>query len=545
MSIAARIDQLLHKHNRIFLNPARRRIIEEVVANQEAMISACGALATWSKPNSVDYNPHAAAIVRRDENEGLIEWDSPNNRSITSETFDMLVDDALNNLTHSEKIYVIDRVVGADSSWTLPLRVITNQALTALVADNLFRLAPSDLKRSVFYRQTFTILALPKDQLDPKRYQNRLCTAPNSEQPDTMALATDFERQLGILFGSTYCGNLKQFVFSAMSYLLPHQGILPLHSAASEGQNGDLTLFLGPSGTGKTILSVNSHRFLLGDDQIGWSANGVAGFEAGCYPMLADLNEQKAPEIFRTLFRKADYREHGGLIENALLYADGTFDFNDHRLTSNVRGLFPVNFLPKIKEPPLGNHPRTILLLTTDTQGVLPPVACLNHEQAALWLLMGYTGAVANEEAGSSSARAVFNALRFLCHPKKYATLFVDRLKQAMPDVYLINTGWTGGPYGVGKRIELQLSRTIIQAAIDGALRDIPCDQDPLFHFRIPRTCPGVTEPAILLPKHTWADKAAYDACAKQLSEEFRAHFEQLYENKDLPPALRAQCPGK
>ncbi len=544
LSIAARIDQLLHRHGCMFFNSARRRIIEEVVTNREALISTCGALATWGTPDSVDYGADAAVIVRRADNESLIHWDSPNNRSITAETFDLLVDDALENLTRGEKLFVFDRVVGADSNWTLPLRVITGSALTALVTDTLYRPAPPDLKRSIFYRQTFTILALPGYRLDPNRYQNRLPTDPRTGKPSTVVVAIDLERQLGILFGSAYSGNLKHVVFSVMSYVLPTHGILPLHAAASEGRASDITLLLGPSSTGKTILSINAQRSLLGDDQQGWSGQGVACFEAGCYPSLADLDSPTSPEIFQSLFRTEDYHEHGGLIENALFYPSGTFDLHDRRLSGNARGLFPVRLLTNVKEPPLGAHPKTIFLLTADAQGVLPPVACLTHEQAVLWFLMGYTSVITHNEGNALPTRTVFSAPRFICHPAQYATLFADRLKHAESDVYLINTGFTGGPCGVGNRITVQLTRTIVQAALDGVLRDIPRDYEPIFRLSIPRTCPGVPEPSLLVPKNTWSNKAAYDTCALKLAREFSTHFDRMYEHKNLSPAVRGQCPG-
>jgi phosphoenolpyruvate carboxykinase (ATP) len=319
---------------------------------------------------------------------------------------------------------------------------------------------------------------------------------------------------------------------------------MPLHAAASEGRASDITLLLGPSGTGKTILSINAQRSLLGDDQQGWSGQGVACFEAGCYPSLADLDSPTSPEIFHSLFRTEDYHEHGGLIENALFYPSGAFDLHDRRLSGNARGLFPVRLLTNVKEPPLGAHPKTIFLLTTDAQGVLPPVACLTHEQAVLWFLMGYTSAITHNEGNALPARTVFSAPRFICHPAQYATLFADRLKHAESDVYLINTGFTGGPCGVGNRITVQLTRTIVQAALDGVLGDIPRDYEPIFRLSIPRTCPGVPEPSLLLPKNTWSNKAAYDTCALKLARAFSTHFDRLYEHKNLSPAVRAQCPG-
>jgi phosphoenolpyruvate carboxykinase (ATP) len=544
MSIAARIDQLLHKHNRMFFNVARRRIIEEVVSNHEALVSDSGVLATWGNRDSAGLHPETVVIVRRPENESLIYWDSPNNRSITAETFDMLVDDTLDIFSRREKLYVVDRVVGADSAWTLPLRVISDSALTALVTDNLFRLAPSDLKRSVFYRQTFTILAASIDRLDLNRYQNHLPASPHSGKPSTTVLAIDFERQLGILFGSTSSGSIKHMVFSVMSYLLPTLGILPLNAAASAGHEGNISLLVGPTGTGKSVLSVDAPGSLLGDDQHAWSANGVAGFEAGCYPLLAGLDPQTSPEIYPSLFRSVDFHEHGGLIENALCYPNGTIDLQDMRLTANSRGLFPVNLLTNRREPPLGPNPTTMLLLTNDAQGVLPPVARLNHEQAVLWFLMGYSSVVTGSEGNDQQARSTFAEPYFIRHPKEYITLFVDRLQQAATDVYLVNTGWTGGPCGVGNRINMQLTRAMVQAAIKGALKDIPCDHDPIFRLRIPQTCPGVPEPVLASPKNTWSNKAAYDTCALKLAREFSAHFDRMYEYKDLPSAVRAQCPG-
>ncbi|MEO0086376.1 MAG: phosphoenolpyruvate carboxykinase (ATP), partial [candidate division WOR-3 bacterium] len=386
-----RLAELLNRHPDVRLNPCRRDMIAEAVARREAMVAACGCLATWTPPESTGRSPQDTVIVQRDESAGTIDWDSPNNLPIAPETFDMLLDDALATLGTKERIYVTDRVLDADSGHALPVRTITDRALFALFTDNMFRPIPPDIGRSVFVRTPFTLLVLPYDKLDRNRYEGRLrkLPPPNSSLTSNMVIAMDFDRRIGLVFGSAYCGSVKKLMFTVMNYLLPEHGILPLHCSATEGQSGDVTLLLGLSGTGKTSLSADPRRKLLGDDEHSWGDSGIANLENGCYAKLINLSPTKEPDIYHACFHEASYLEHGAIVENAMVYPDGRFDLDDERFTPNSRGSYPLSFLPNIKDPPISTHPRTILFLTADANGVLPPLARLTREQAMLWFLMG------------------------------------------------------------------------------------------------------------------------------------------------------------
>jgi len=358
----------------------------------------------------------------------------------------------------------------------------------------------------------------------------------------------DFDEMVGLVYGSAYCGSMKKLMFTVMNYLLPGDGILPLHCSANEGERGDSALLLGLSGTGKTTLSADPGRALLGDDEHSWDDNGIANFEGGCYAKLINLRQDKEPEIWNATFRRADPAEHGALIENCMVYPDGHFDVDDERLTPNSRVSYPLSSLSNIKADPVSGHPRTILFLAADANGVLPPVARLNDAQAMLWFLMGYTSKLAGTETGVTTPKSTFS--RFFGapfmprHPDHYASLLGEKMKQHGTDVYLVNTGWSGGAYGEGERMDINLTRAIVEAAIGGQLREVEYAEDELFHVSIPRSCPGVP-PEVLFPRNTWQDKQAYDERAGALAADFSRHFDAAYGGKKLDPAVIAACPGK
>ncbi|MEO0069485.1 MAG: phosphoenolpyruvate carboxykinase (ATP) [candidate division WOR-3 bacterium] len=543
-----RLAKVLESHPDIQQEPGRRQLIAFAVEHREALVAKCGCLATWTPSDSTGRSPQDTVTVLRPESEGNIDWSSPNNLPITPETFDMIFADAVERLAKKSRLYLLKRVVGADVRYALPLQVITDRALQALFCDNMFCPVPEDINRSSLAEKPFILIALPYDRLDPNRYTGRLRRLPTTNQTSTMVIAIDFDHRLGIIIGSAYCGSIKKMMFTVMNYLLPEKGILPLHCSANEGQEGDIALFLGLSGTGKTSLSTDPERKLLGDDEHGWSDDGIANFENGCYAKLINLDPKKEPEIYQACFHEAPYLEHGAIVENAMIYPDGTFDLSDSRLTENSRGSYPLSFLSNIKTPPIGGHPKAIIFLTADANGVLPPVAKLTNEQAMFWFLVGYTSKLAGTETGIIEPKSTFS--RFFGqpfmprNPDAYARLLGEKLRRHNTKVYLVNTGWTGGPYGVGKRIDITLTRQIIRAILKGALENVDYESEPFFRLQIPRSCPGVPDPVVLNPKNTWQDRSAYEERAKKLANEFNIFFHHAYRNKGIDPIVARECPG-
>ena len=546
MDFESKLASLLDQPS-IVKNPERERMIRDAIDGREAIISAGGALATWTPPESTGRSPQDTLTVQRPESSGTIDWDSPNNIPVDEQTFDMVLEDAFAALNRKSRVYELDRVIGADAAYALPVKFVSDRALSSLFVDNMFRSVPLGIEKSVFYNRPFTIIALPYDKLDPSRYEGRLRTDPRIKGTSTMMIAMDLDRRIGVVYGSAYCGSVKKLMFSVMNYLLPAEGILPLHCSANEGPNGDIALLLGLSGTGKTTLSADPRRALLGDDEHGWSDNGIANFENGCYAKLIDLDADKEPEIFRAIMHEDDPAKHGAIVENAMVYPDGTFDLTDDRLTPNSRGSYPLVYLSNIKPSSVGEHASTILFLTADANGVLPPVSRLTKEQAMLWFLMGYTSKLAGTETGIVEPKTTFS--RFFGepfmprNPDVYASMLGEKLDAHGTDVYLVNTGWVGGPYGEASRVDIDLTRAMVHAALSGELSSVEYDNNELFHVSIPRTCPGVpTE--LLDPRKSWNDPAAYDARAAKLATEFASHFDKAYGNKGIALEVAAQCPG-
>ncbi len=547
MNFIEKLNGIIAANENTLVNPKRRNLIKAAVKNREVLVSANGALATWTRIESTGRSPKDTLTVRRPEIEAEIDWDSPNNLPLAPDTFAMILEDALELAAKKDKLYVTDRVVGADSRYALPVRTVSDHAVTALFSATMFRPVPRDIGRSIYHDQPFTLLALPADKLDKQRYAGRLRTLADGSTAD-MVVAMDFVGRIGIVIGSAYMGSVKKLMFTVMNYLLPKAGILPLHASANEGQDGSIALFLGLSGTGKTTLSADPDRALLGDDEHGWDKHGIANFEYGCYAKLINLNPAKEPQIHAAITHQAPYLEHGAIVENAMMYPDGSFDFNDSRLIENSRGSYPLSFLPDIKRSSRGKHPKTIVFLTADANGVLPPVAKLNQDQAMFWFLMGYTSKLAGTETGIVEPVSTFS--RFFGqpfmprNPNDYASLLGEKSKKHRTQVYLVNTGWSGGPYGVGKRMDINITRAIIKAVLNGELDKAASTEDKTFHINIPLSCPGVPD-AILQPRNTWKDPEAFAARARKLAGEFSAHFDRVYGNKNLPDGVCRQCPGK
>lgn len=542
-----KVEDVLNECKLVITNADRKRLIGDSVSLNECLIAKSGTLATWNEPDSTGRSPKDTVIVKRVESQIHVDWNSPNNLPVTPDVFNEIFHDALGLIEKHSRIYVNDRVIGADSEYALPVKVVTSEALTSLFVENMFRPIPKDLNRSCFSDKPFYLIALPFDKLDQSKYQWKIRMLPDGKSSDKIVLM-DFDNRIGIVIGSAYLGSVKKLMFTVMNYYLPFENVLPLHCSANEGKDGKTALILGLSGTGKTTLSADPRRALLGDDEHGWSEKSVANFENGCYAKMVNINPEKEPEIYKAVMHHDYYLNHGVIVENAMIYPDGEFDFNDERLTPNSRASYPLSFLENIKVSSVGGHPSTILFLTADATGVLPPVSKLDRNQAMLWFLMGYTSKLAGTETGivepQSTFSRFFGAPFMPSLPKVYTKMLGDKMEEHNTCVYLINTGWSGGKYGVGKRIDITYTRAMVEAALNGDLKDVEYEYDSLFHVNIPKSCPGVPS-EILFPENTWANKDEYQKIAKNLAKQFADHFDNAYGRNDIASEIKKNCPGK
>ncbi len=519
----------------------RAELTRKAIQNKEVFVSANGALVLWTPPESTGRSPQDTYIVDHPEIHSSIDWSSANNNPIPVDLADQLLMDALTKLENCKNKYLTRRVIGADSRYALPVITYTDNATTAVFTENMFRPCPDNLEQSLFYKTPFHLVVLPR-QSPPEQ----LCPYRRDGKKSHLVLLMDFHRNFGLVFGSSYLGSVKKLMFTVMNYLLPENGILPLHASANEGPAGDLALFLGLSGTGKTTLSADPERALLGDDEHGWSDHGIANFENGCYAKLVNLDSEKEPEIYHAITHTADPEVQGAIVENTMMYPDGHFDFFDTRLTENSRGSYPLSALSNIKHSSIGGTPKTIIFLTADANGVLPPVAKLTQSQAMFWFLMGYTSKLAGTETGIkepvSTFSRFFGAPFMPRNPQDYAGMLGDKLEKFNTQVFLVNTGWSGGPYGEGARINLPVTRQIIRTILDGSANSLAYEEDSRFHIMIPLSFPGV-ENRILRPINTWRDCNAYEIRANLLAQDFYKSFQKAYGNQILPPDIIACCP--
>lgn len=550
MSLLDNLNGLLsRKGSSVKNNISREDMIKASVDRREVLVLKCGALATWTRPESTGRSPKDTVIVKRTASEDTIDWTSPNNLPVSEETFDMVWDDIIQVFDKADELFITDRLIGADPKYALPVRVVADKALTVLFTDNMFRpWSEEAARKSIFKDRGFTLVASPDNKIDHTKYKGRLRENPGLKHTSNMLIGMDMDRNLGIVFGSAYCGSIKKLMFTVMNYLLPAEGILPIHCSANEGENGDCTLLLGLSGTGKTTLSADPNRALLGDDEHGWSDDGVGNFENGCYAKLIDLRKDKEPEIYSACFHTDDYLKHGSIIENAMVYPSGDFDLFDDAYTPNSRGSYPLEYLSNIKESSVAGHPATILFLTADANSVIPPVSKLSREQAMLWFLMGYTSKLAGTETGVKEPVSTFS--RFFGQPfmprvpAAYADLLGKKIDMHDTQVYLINTGWTGGPYGTGHRIDLPLTRNMVAACMTGEIDRSEMKIDPYFKVMVPVSCPGIEDSSILDPASTWENKDDYRARAEKLAAEFAIHFNKAYGSQNIDARIVAECPG-
>jgi phosphoenolpyruvate carboxykinase (ATP) len=502
-------------------------LVEESIRRGLAHLARGGALLVDTTPYT-GRSPKDKFVVRTAETEGHVAWGTVN-VPFAPEAFDKLYDRVVSHLSQGE-LFVQDLRGGADPSHTLPLRLVSESPWHVLFANNLLLRVESAAEREA-HRPAFTIVHAPSFKADPARDGTR------SEAFILLNLA----RRIVLIGGTSYAGEIKKSVFTLLNYLLPLKGVLPMHCSANVGAEGDVALFFGLSGTGKTTLSADPDRPLIGDDEHGWSDSGVFNFEGGCYAKVIRLSAEHEPEIFGTT------RTFGTVLENVVFDADtGRLDLDSDAKTENTRAAYPITHLPNVVESGRAGHPTNIVFLTADAFGVLPPLSRLTVAQAKYYFLSGYTAKVAGTERGVKEPQATFSACfgePFLpMHPGVYARMLGERIERHRPAVWLLNTGWTGGPYGTGRRIAIPHTRAMVRAALSGALPDATFRRDPFFGVLVPTAVPGVPD-QVLDPRRTWPDGAAYDAQAARLSEMFRKNFER-YESAELEDDVRAAAPG-
>jgi len=480
-------------------------LYEHAIRRQEGVLAADGPLVCRTGHHT-GRSPNDKFIVREPSSEQHIAWGGPN-RPMDPGQFDRLHEDMLASLRGAQ-LFVQDCYAGADPRYRLPIRVITEYAWHSLFARNLF--IEDDASAHL---PELTIIDSPSFKADPARHGT------NSE----VVVALNFAKRLVLIGGTSYAGEIKKSVFSTLNYLLPLRGVLSMHCSANIGSAGDTALFFGLSGTGKTTLSSDPDRGLIGDDEHGWSEHGVFNFEGGCYAKTIRLSAEAEPQIYATT------RRFGTVLENvAIDPVTRLLDLDSDQITENTRAAYPISFIGNAVPSGQGGHPRNIVMLTADAFGVLPPISRLSPAAAMYHFLSGYTAKVAGTEKGVTEPKATFSTCfgaPFLpLAPSRYAQLLGEKIARHEALVWLVNTGWTGGPYGVGTRMRIRFTRAMITAALSGGLDAVLYETHPVFNLQVPTSCAGV--PAeVLNPRHTWSDKDAYDAQATKLARMFTENF--------------------
>src|SRR3954454_21937348 len=493
--------------DRVQWNLRAPALYESAVRRNEGLIAAEGPL-TCRTGQHTGRSPNDKFVVREPSSDAEIAWGKVN-RPLDPAHFDALHKDLVASLRGKE-LFVLDCFAGADPKYRLPVRVINKFAWHNLFCRNLFIDDPAAAEAAA---PQFTIIDSPSFKADPKRHGS------NSD----VIIAVNFARRLVLIAGSSYAGEMKKSIFSVLNYLLPLQDVLSMHCSANIGSAGDTALFFGLSGTGKTTLSSDPDRMLIGDDEHGWSDRGVFNFEGGCYAKTIRLSAEAEPQIYATT------RRFGTVLENVAVDEDTrALDLDNDRHTENTRAAYPIAFIDNAVPSGQGGHPRNVVMLTADAFGVLPPISRLSPEAAMYHFLSGYTAKVAGTEKGVTDPKATFSTCfgaPFLpLAPSRYARMLGEKIAKHNARVWLVNTGWTGGPYGLGKRMKISYTRAMIRAVLSGALDTVGYEKDPVFNLDIPTSCPDV--PAeVLKPRNTWADGAAYDAQAKKLAAMFVDNF--------------------
>jgi phosphoenolpyruvate carboxykinase (ATP) len=498
------------------------QLVEAAIARGEASLADNGALVALTGART-GRSPRDKFIVRDDTTAGTVDWGKVN-QPFDPEKFEALLQRVVAHMRERD-LYVLDLRAGADDQYRLPVQIIAEYAWHALFVKQLFvRVPPAELASHV---PEFTVIAAPEFEAVPERDGTHSSTF----------IITDFTRRIILIGGTKYAGEMKKSIFGVMNFLLPNRNVFPMHCSANLGPGGETALFFGLSGTGKTTLSADPQRRLIGDDEHGWSETGIFNIEGGCYAKCVDLSVEKEPQIYNAI-------RFGAVLENVVIDSQtGEPDYSDIRYTENTRAAYPVEFISKAVIPGVGGHPNHVLFLAADAFGVLPPIARLNPAQAMYHFLSGYTAKLAGTEAGLGSEpvpefSTCFASPFIPLAPAVYAKMLGDRLEQHKAECWLVNTGWTGGAFGTGERMSLKHTRAMVNAALEGKLSGVEFVTEPAFGLSIPVSCPGV--PAELLnPRNAWKDPRAYDAQAAMLAEKFEKNFAKF----DAPAGVKEAGP--
>ncbi len=511
---------------REFWNLSTPALYEQAIRHHEGVIAHLGPLVVRTGDHT-GRSPNDKFIVRETESENDIWW-GPINKECSEENFERMHRRMMQYL-QNKSVFVQDLYAGADPRYRLPIRVITEYAWHSMFARNMFlRIFDPDMLRS--HVPDFTVIDVPSLTADPSEYTTS----------SGAFIYVSFKRKMVLIGGTQYAGEIKKSIFTVMNYLRPKQGVMAMHCSANYGQDrDDVALFFGLSGTGKTTLSADTTRTLIGDDEHGWSDDGVFNFEGGCYAKVIRLSPTGEPEIWEAT------RRFGTVLENVAIDAQRRrIDLNDDTYTENTRAAYPITHIPNADYGGVAGQPKHVIFLTADAFGVMPPIAKLTPAQAQYHFLAGYTARVAGTEQGVTEPKATFStcfgAPFMPLHPTVYAKLLAEKVKENNVQLWMVNTGWTGGPYGKGSRMKLAYTRAIVRAAQEGRLNDVETRTDPVFGFEIPVRVPDVPD-EVLDPRSTWADPAAYDTKAADLVARFRKYMEQF--ESEMSDEVKAAAP--
>ncbi|HEX5233729.1 MAG TPA: phosphoenolpyruvate carboxykinase (ATP) [Silvibacterium sp.] len=516
--------QSLTEGPHVHRNLSTPQLVEAALARGEASLASNGALVALTGART-GRSPRDKFIVEDPSTKDAVNWGKVN-QPFPADKFQAILDRVMRHMAERD-LYAMDLAAGADADYQLPITVICEYAWHALFVKQLF-IRP-EISQLANHKAEFTVIAAPEFDAIPER---------DGTRSGTFILA-DFTRKIILIGGTKYAGEMKKSIFGVMNFLLPARDVLPMHCSANIGANGDTALFFGLSGTGKTTLSADPGRRLIGDDEHGWGPNGVFNFEGGCYAKCVDLSEEKEPQIYHAI-------RFGSVLENVVIHEKtGEPDYSDIRHTENTRAAYPIEFIANAVIPGIGRHPGNVLLLTADAFGVLPPIAKLTPDQAMYHFLSGYTAKLAGTEAGLGSEpvpefSTCFASPFLPLAPKVYAEMLGKRLRQHNAQCWLVNTGWTGGAFGTGRRMSLSHTRAMVNAALDGRLARAKYITEDAFGLSIPTSCPDVPR-ELLNPRNAWADKNSYDSQAQLLARKFEENFRKF----EAPESVRAAGPQR